>query len=89
MTLPCRGGSVTELSVTESCQGRGGDWTSVRQRKSDLLVNIAHSPKFHVSRCSKIKLTKAEPPAGNRSVQRNRDDRDDEQCGDQRKRAIE
>jgi hypothetical protein len=55
MTLPCKGGSVTELSVTDGCQRRGGDRTTMPQCKSCLLVNIAHSPKLHTFRCSKIK----------------------------------
>jgi hypothetical protein len=47
MTLPCKGGSVTELSVTDGCRWRGGDQANIAQYKSCLLVNIAHSPKFH------------------------------------------
>jgi hypothetical protein len=46
ITLPCKGGSVTELSVTDGCRWRGGDRVSMAQCKSCLLVNIAHSPKF-------------------------------------------
>jgi hypothetical protein len=60
------------------------------QCESHLLVNIAHSPKFHVFRRCKINLgSKGEPPAGDRSIERDHDDRDDEQCGDQQTRAIE
>jgi hypothetical protein len=54
MTLPCRGGSVTELSVTENCHWRGGDEATMPQCKSHLLVNIAHSPKFNAFPRSEI-----------------------------------
>jgi hypothetical protein len=65
ITLPCTGGSVTELSVTDGCQWRGGDQTNVPQCKSCLLVNIAHLAKFHVFGRSKIKTRhKGSPPAG-------------------------
>jgi hypothetical protein len=58
MTLPCKGGSVTELSVTDGCRWRGGDQANMAQYKSYLVVNIAHSPKFHVLWGSKIRLGK-------------------------------
>jgi hypothetical protein len=84
-----QGGSVTELSVTDGCRWRGGDGSIMPQCKSHLLVNIAHSSKFHVFGAAKSTLAAGEPPAGDRSVKRDRDDRDDEQCGDQQTRAIE
>lgn len=31
MTPPCKGGSVTELSVTDGCQWRGGDLGKMQQ----------------------------------------------------------
>jgi hypothetical protein len=40
------GGSTT-LSVTGICREGGGDAASMRPRSRELLVNIAHSRKFH------------------------------------------
>jgi hypothetical protein len=37
------GGSVTDLSVTDGCRWRGGDFNSMLQCEASLLVNIAHS----------------------------------------------
>jgi hypothetical protein len=38
---PRSGGSVTELSVTECCRGRGADGTILLQRCPNCTVNIA------------------------------------------------
>jgi hypothetical protein len=38
------GGSATELSVTDECQGRSGDGCILLQPASCSVINIAHSP---------------------------------------------
>jgi hypothetical protein len=40
------GGSATELSVTESCHGRGGDRAKMLPCVPEFLVNTAHIPKL-------------------------------------------
>ena len=45
--FPALGGSVTGLSVTDSCRWWGGDRTNLRLRVPDPVSNIAQSWKFH------------------------------------------
>jgi hypothetical protein len=52
MTLPCIGGSVTELSVTGGCLWRGDDKGTLSRLGSRILVNTAHLAKSLTKRGS-------------------------------------
>ena len=50
MTLPARAGALPNSRSPMVANWRGGDGSNVPQCASCLLVNIAHSPKFHTFR---------------------------------------
>jgi hypothetical protein len=68
MTLPYRGGSVTELSVTDGCQWRGGDPANIRPRKPfywSILLIHQNLTRFGVPKSS---LAISESAAGDVSI---------------------
>jgi hypothetical protein len=88
MTLPCRAGALP--NSRSPIVADGGAVIGPLCRTASLIYwSILLIHRNFMNFGAPDQLWQGELPAGASSVERDHDDRDDEQCGDQRKRAIE